>query len=87
MKLYGYFRSSAAYRVRIALALKGLPVETVFVYPGLGRLIYESVLARDYPVLQGAFLLIALGVVAADLVAEVVYPFLDPRVRRQGVAS
>ena len=63
------------------------PVETVFAYPGLGRLIYESVLARDYPVLQGAFLLIAVGVVLANLVAEVVYPFLDPRVRRQGVAA
>ena len=60
------------------------PVETVFSYPGLGRLIYESVLSRDYPVLQGAFLLIAFGVVAANLVAELVYPFLDPRVRRPG---
>ena len=60
------------------------PVETVFAYPGLGRLIYESVLSRDYPVLQGAFLLIAVGVVAANLVAELVYPLLDPRVRRPG---
>jgi peptide/nickel transport system permease protein len=60
------------------------PVETVFSYPGLGRLIYESVLSRDYPVLQGAFLLIAFGVVVANLVAELVYPFLDPRVRRPG---
>ena len=60
------------------------PVETVFSYPGLGRLIYESVLSRDYPVLQGAFLLIAAGVVLANLAAEVVYPFLDPRVRRPG---
>ena len=60
------------------------PVETVFSYPGLGRLIYESVLSRDYPVLQGCFLLIALGVIAANLVAELVYPFLDPRVRRPG---
>ncbi len=60
------------------------PVETVFSYPGLGRLIYESVLSRDYPVLQGCFLLIAFGVIAANLVAELVYPFLDPRVRRPG---
>jgi peptide/nickel transport system permease protein len=59
-------------------------VETVFSYPGLGRLIYESVLSRDYPVLQGCFLLIAFGVIAANLVAELVYPFLDPRVRRPG---
>jgi peptide/nickel transport system permease protein len=60
------------------------PVETVLSYPGLGRLIYESVLSRDYPVLQGCFLLIAFGVIAANLVAELVYPFLDPRVRRPG---
>ncbi len=63
------------------------PVETVFAYPGLGRLIYESVLSRDYPVLQGAFLLIALGVIVANLVADLVYPLLDPRVRRPGVAA
>lgn len=63
------------------------PVETVFAYPGLGRLIYESVLSRDYPVLQGAFLLIAAGVIAANLIAELVYPFLDPRVRRPGAVG
>ena len=63
------------------------PVETVFAYPGLGRLIYESVLSRDYPVLQGAFLLIAFGVIAANLVAELAYPFLDPRVRRAGAET
>ncbi len=57
-------------------------VETVFSYPGLGRLIYESVLARDYPVLQGAFLLLAAGVILANLVNDLLYPVLDPRVRR-----
>jgi peptide/nickel transport system permease protein len=57
-------------------------VETVFSYPGLGRLIYEAVLARDYPVLQGAFLLLAVGVIVANLVNDLLYPLLDPRVRR-----
>jgi peptide/nickel transport system permease protein len=56
-------------------------VETVFAYPGIGRLIYEAVLARDYPVLQGAFLLVTVGVIAANLLADVTYPLLDPRVR------
>lgn len=56
-------------------------VETVFSYPGLGRLIYESVLARDYPLLQGAFLLLAVSVVLANLLADLLYPLLDPRVR------
>ncbi len=61
-------------------------VETVFSYPGIGRLIYESVLARDYPVLQGAFLLLAAGVIVANFVNDLVYPLLDPRVRRPAPA-
>lgn len=61
-------------------------VETVFSYPGLGRLIYESVIARDYPVLQGAFLLLSLTVIAANCVADLAYPLLDPRVRRSAMA-
>ncbi len=59
-------------------------IETVFAYPGLGRLIYEGVLARDYPLLQGAFLLVTVGVVSANLLADLTYPLLDPRVRRPG---
>jgi peptide/nickel transport system permease protein len=62
-------------------------VETVFAYPGLGRLIYNAVIARDYPLLQGAFLLVTIGVVAANLVADLSYPLLDPRVRRRGGAA
>lgn len=57
-------------------------VETVFSYPGLGRLIYQSVIARDYPVLQGTFLLLSVSVIAANFIADVAYPLLDPRVRR-----
>ncbi len=62
-------------------------VETVFSYPGLGRLIYEAVLARDYPVLQGAFLLLAVGVILANLANDLLYPLLDPRVRRARAAT
>lgn len=58
-------------------------VETVFAYPGLGSLIYEAVVARDYPLLQGAFLLVTLGIIAANLLADLTYPLLDPRVRRR----
>lgn len=57
-------------------------VETVFSYPGLGRLVYEGVLARDYPLLQGTFLLIALGVILCNFISDLLYPLLDPRVRR-----
>ncbi|MDV3125045.1 ABC transporter permease [Mycobacterium sp. 21AC1] len=57
-------------------------VETVFAYPGLGKLIYDAVTARDYPLLQGAFLFATVGIVAANVVADLTYPLLDPRVRR-----
>lgn len=56
-------------------------VETVFSYPGIGRLLYESVIARDYPMMQGVFLIITLGVIAANLLADVTYPIFDPRAR------
>ncbi len=59
-------------------------VETVFSYPGLGLLIYDAVLTRDYPLLQGAFLLLAAGVLLANFVADLLYPLLDPRVRPTG---
>ncbi len=62
-------------------------VETVFSYPGIGRLIYEGVLARDYPVLQGAFLLLTIGVLDANFVNDLLYPLLDPRVRHSRSAS
>ena len=57
-----------------------IQVEAVFSWPGLGALAVQAVADRDYPVLQGAFLVIALSVVVANLIAELVYGVLDPRV-------
>ena len=57
-----------------------LQTETVFSWPGLGLLTVTAVSQRDYPVLQGAFLLLAVAVVIANLVADLVYGYLDPRV-------
>lgn len=57
-------------------------VETVFSYPGVGRLLFEAVLSRDFPVMQGAFLILTVTVIAANLLADLTYPLLDPRVRR-----
>ena len=54
-------------------------VETVFNYPGIGRLVYDASLVHDYPVLQGIFLLIAAAVVAANLLVDSTYRLLDPR--------
>ena len=56
-------------------------IETVFSYPGIGRLLYEAVLNRDYPVIQGTFLIITVSVIAANLVCDLLYPLIDPRVR------
>ena len=58
-----------------------ITVEVVFNWPGLGTLTVDAVTARDYPVLQGIFLLLSISVVAANLVADIVYGGLDPRVR------
>ena len=54
-------------------------VETVFAYPGIGRLMFESVGDRDYPLMQGCFLVLGLVVVAANLLADLLYRRLDPR--------
>ncbi|USK70263.1 ABC transporter permease [Peribacillus asahii] len=56
-------------------------VETVFSYPGIGSLLYESVIARDFPMMQGIFLVITLGVIIANVIADVTYPLFDPRAR------
>ncbi|WP_280419603.1 ABC transporter permease [Nocardia carnea] len=64
-----------------ALVSGAVVVETVFSYPGLGKVIADAVAARDYPMLQGAFLLATLGVILANILADLLYPLLDPRVR------
>lgn len=56
-------------------------IESVFSWPGLGGAIYESVARKDYPVLQGAFLLIAVSVILANFLADLTYTYLDPRVQ------
>jgi peptide/nickel transport system permease protein len=56
-------------------------IETVFSWPGLGLAVYEAVNRRDFPVLQGAFLLIAVSVIFANLIADLTYAYLDPRVQ------
>lgn len=55
-------------------------VETVFTIPGLGRLLVDAIFARDYPVIQGCLLFVAVVYVAVNLVIDLCYPFFDPRV-------
>ena len=55
-------------------------IESVFSWPGLGGAIFEAVGRRDYPLLQGAFLLVSISVISANLLADLLYFWLDPRV-------
>jgi peptide/nickel transport system permease protein len=55
-------------------------IETVFSWPGIGRAVYDAVLQRDYPMLQGAFLVLTLSVIFFNLVADLLYFKLDPRI-------
>ena len=55
-------------------------VEAVFSYPGIGLVTYEAIFSRDYPVLQGAFLILTLSVVVANYIADLLYFRLDPRI-------
>lgn len=61
-----------------------LVTEVVFSWPGLGRLITESILARNYPVLMGAFMLIALMTILGSLIADVGYGLVNPQIRTGG---
>jgi ABC-type dipeptide/oligopeptide/nickel transport system permease component len=68
--------------VFFALLVTGAIVtETVFAWPGVGRLTYEAVIFRDYPLLQAVILLKAIIVLGVNLVVDVLYAYLDPRVR------
>ena len=61
-----------------------LLVEIVFSYPGLGFLLFRAVGAKDYPLMQGIFLIITLPVLAANFIADLAYLVLDPRTRKEG---
>ena len=58
-----------------------IEIETVFSWPGLGLAVIEAVDRQDYPMLQGAFLLLAVSVIFANLLADLLYSYLDPRIR------
>jgi peptide/nickel transport system permease protein len=68
--------------IQLATILGGvIVVEVVFAWPGLGRLVYNAVAARDYPVIQGAVLLIAALFLLINLIVDVLYAVVDPRIR------
>ncbi|TYS67778.1 ABC transporter permease [Sutcliffiella horikoshii] len=70
--------------INIGFMIAGaIQIETVFSWPGLGRLMYEALNNRDYPLLQGIFLIVSVCVVLANLCADIIYGYLDPRINNK----
>jgi len=68
--------------IGIALLIGGVVVtETVFAIPGIGRLVVDAILRRDYPIIQGVILLFSAAYVFVNLAVDISYTFLDPRIR------
>lgn len=68
--------------LQVAFIISGsVVIEIVFSYPGIGRLLVNSVSARDFPVIQALVLMIGVFVIVANLLADIVYAYLDPRIR------
>lgn len=55
-------------------------IETVFSWPGIGRLMYDSILSRDYPLLLGIFVIVSIGVIIANLLSDLLTALIDPRI-------
>jgi peptide/nickel transport system permease protein len=55
-------------------------IETVFAWPGIGRLAYEAVVGRDYTVLMGVFIVTSIMVVGFNILTDIVYTLIDPRI-------
>ncbi len=76
--------SVSGFSLAIGFVVSGaLLTEIVFSYPGIGFILLQGVGERDYPLLQGIFLVITFAVLAANLIADCVYIFLDPRIRQE----
>ncbi len=76
------------FTIRVALVIGGsLLIEWIFVYHGIGYVLYNSIQQRDYPVMQGVFLVITVTVIVANLLADLLYSRLDPRIRIGGRES
>ena len=56
-------------------------IETIFAWPGVGRLAYDSVMLRDFPVLQAVVLFMATAFLSINLIVDVLYAYIDPRIR------
>jgi peptide/nickel transport system permease protein len=55
-------------------------VETVFSWPGMGRLMFDAIFARDYPLILGLLVFVCIMVILANLVTDIIYSIIDPRI-------
>ena len=58
--------------------------ETIFALPGIGRLAVNSIFTRDYPPVQAVVLVMAIAVLLTSLLVDILYSFIDPRIRHEG---
>ena len=88
--MYGYAARNAvlpqlsSFALSLGFIVGGtLIMEMIFSYPGLGLRLFEATLAKDYPLMQGMFLVITISVLAANILADIVYAIMDPRSRQE----
>jgi len=75
-----------SFMVDLGQMLGGVTViEAVFNYRGIGNMMFEAVKSRDYPLLQGGFLLFTITILVLNILTELIYPYLDPRLRRSAI--
>lgn len=68
--------------MNLSMVLGGaVQLETLFSWQGLGKLMYEALMRRDYPLLQGCFVISTVAVILANFVTDILYALIDPRVK------
>lgn len=92
--VFGYIARNAILPLFTVLALSfgfmfggAIYIENAFNYPGMGVMLLDSITHRDYSEMSGVFLLITAAVIVANILADVLYTVIDPRVRRSGVTT
>jgi peptide/nickel transport system permease protein len=65
----------------VGLINGSVAIEAVFAWPGVGRLVYEGIVGRDYPLVQGSLLILGFLVICINLVVDIIYAYVDPRIR------
>ncbi len=70
--------------LQVGALLSGVVItETVFAWPGVGRLLVDSILRKDFPVVQACVVFVALSYILVNLVVDITYAYIDPRIRYQ----